>query len=93
MLLEDCPGSTSPIKEPRLHFPLLPEFNDTSYARRYEILARKLMLEKKYDHAAFLMSTARTGTKGKFTEPAADLTMQKFLLSLAAHVRVCVEAT
>ena len=92
MLLEDCEGSTKPVKVEEPHFPVFPEFHDASYARRYEILARKLVLEKLYDATAVLMTTAAGGAKGKYSEPAEDLTMRKLLASLAGHVAAYVAA-
>jgi hypothetical protein len=90
MLLEDCPGSTRPVKVEQPHFPVFPEFQNASYARRYEILARKLVLEKLYDATALLMATESGGTKGKYTEPAEDLSMKKLLASLAGHAAAYV---
>jgi hypothetical protein len=91
MLLEDCDKSHAEVKVSEKNFPVLPEFDETSYAQRYEILARKLMLEKKYDQAAFLMASQNGGAKGKYTEPAKDLSMHPFLASLAGHIRVFLE--
>ena len=90
MLLEDCEGSTKPVKVEEPHFAVFPEFRNASYARRYEILARKLVLEKLYDATAFLMATTAGGPKGKYSEPAKDLTMKKLLASLAGHVAAYV---
>ncbi len=87
MLLEDCKGSTDPVGISSPHFKTFPEFTNSSYAKRYELLLRKLMLEKLYDGAAFLMATEKTGPHGTYSEPAADLTMKKLLAGLAGHVR------
>lgn len=87
MLLEDCEASTQPVGIAEPHFPVFPEFRDSSYSKRYELLLRKLMLEKLYDGAAFLMSTEKQGRRGVYTETATDLTMKKFLAGLAGHVR------
>ena len=89
MLLEDCPRSTTPVAVAEPHFPVFPEFRGASYARRYELLLRKLVLEKLYDRAAFLMSTEAQGLQGIYTEPAADLTMHKLLASLVGHAAAC----
>ena len=72
------------MKEP--HFKVFPEFQNSSYAKRYELFCRRLVLERHYDAAAFLMSNAEKGAKGGYSEPAADLTIQMFANSLAAHV-------
>jgi Restriction endonuclease XhoI len=86
MLLEDCSGSTTPVATAEPHFPVFPEFRGASYAKRYELLLRKLVLEKMYDGAAFLMSTPDGGKTGSYSEPAEDLTMKRLLAGLAGHV-------
>ena len=90
MLLEDCPKSRTPVKVDEPHFPAFDEFRNASYAKRYELLLRKLVLEKLYDGAAFLMSTEAQGLRGAYTEPASDLAMRRFLVSLAGHVATYV---
>lgn len=90
MLLEDCPKSRTPVSVAEPHFPVFPEFRAASYAKRYELLLRKLVLEKLYDGSAFLMATEFQGRRGKYTEPAADLSMRKFLIGLAGHVATYV---
>jgi hypothetical protein len=85
-LLEDCPSSTRPVGVKEPHFKVFPEFRDSSYAKRYELFCRRLVLEKHYDHSAFLMSNPEKGLKGDYTEPAPDLTFQSFANSLVAHV-------
>jgi hypothetical protein len=88
MLLEDCPKSTSPVKVDEPHFKVFPEFKGASYAKRYEILIQKLVKERMYDGAAFLMATEKGGPKGVFAEPANDITMRTFLAGLAGHIGV-----
>jgi len=85
-LLEDCPSSTRPVGVKEPHFKVFPEFRDSSYAKRYELFCRRLVLEKHYDCAAFLMSNSIKGLNGNFSEPAADLTFQTFANSLVAHI-------
>jgi restriction endonuclease XhoI-like protein len=87
MLVEDCPGSTVPVAVDEPHFSVFPEFNGSSYAKRYELLLRKLVLQKLLDGAALLMSSVEAGPKGGFTEPASDLSAKRFLAGLAGHVR------
>ena len=55
-LLEDHLRSTRPVRNKEPHFSVFKEFGDASYARRYELLCRKLVLERKYTSACFLMS-------------------------------------
>lgn len=85
-LLEDCPRSRKPVKVVEPHFEVFPDFKSASYAGRYEILCRKLMLERHYRVTAFLTSSRETGLKGICNEPADDLTFERFARSLVAHV-------
>lgn len=86
MLLEDCEDSRTPVRVPASHFKAFPEFDGASYAKRYELLFRRLMLERHYDQAALLLATETQGPKGVYSEPAADLTVRKFLAGLIGHV-------
>jgi len=84
MLLEEAPGSISPVRAREPHFNVFPEFKEASYAKRYEILLTKLVRERLYDAACFLMSNAADGAKGLYREPAAELNFQNFIASLMA---------
>lgn len=86
MLLEDCDSSTRVVGVAEPHFKVFSEFRDSSYMKRYELLLRKLMLEKLYDSTALLVATETGGPLGDFREPATDLTMKKFLGGLAGHI-------
>jgi hypothetical protein len=86
MLLEDCAKSKAPVEVAEPHFKVFREFREASYAKRYELLLRKLVREKLYDCAAFITATAEGGSIGDYTEPASDLTMRMFLANLAGHV-------
>jgi len=85
-LLEDSPRSTTPVSVKEPHFNVFPEFRNSSYAKRYELFCRRLVLEKHYDGSAFLMSNPESGLRGGYYEPASDLTFQSFANSLVAHV-------
>ena len=64
-LLEDHERSTTPVRNPQPHFEVFTEFHGASYAKRYQLFCRKLVLERKYNSACFLMSKsphARTVT-------------------------------
>jgi hypothetical protein len=84
MLLEEAPKSISPVGAREPHFKVFPEFKDASYAKRYEILLTKLVRERLYDSACFLLSNAIDGPKGRYTEPSAELGFQNFVASLMA---------
>jgi hypothetical protein len=85
-LLDDCARSRAPVGVKEPHFKVFEEFRNSSYARRYEVFCRHLVLERHYDSAAFLLSESQAGLKGDYTEPAADLGFQKFVQSLVAQV-------
>lgn len=85
MLLEEAPGSTRPIRAQEPHFKVFPEFKTASYAKRYEILLTKLVRERLYDSACFLLSSSKHGIKGQYAEPAQELTFEKFMASLLAR--------
>lgn len=84
MLLEEAPGSLSPVRAREPHFKVFAEFKEASYAKRYEILLTKLVRERLYDSACFLMSNAKDGPKGRYAEPAPELSFQIFVASLLA---------
>jgi hypothetical protein len=84
MLLEEAPGSLSPVRAREPHFKVFPQFKKASYAQRYEILLTRLVRERLYDAACFLMSNESDGLRGRYTEPAAELSFQNFTASLMA---------
>lgn len=92
MLLEQAPESMRPVRAQEPHFKVFPEFKDASYAKRYEIFLTKLVRERLYDSACFLLSDAKAGLRGKYVEPAVELNFEKFMISLLARA-VSVAAT
>jgi hypothetical protein len=84
MLLEEAPGSTNPVRARESHFKVFPEFKEASYAKRYEILLTKLVRERLYDAACFLMANAKDGPKGVYREPTPELSFENFISSLLA---------
>lgn len=91
-LLEEAPGSMSPVANRAPHFAVFPEFKEASYARRYEILLTKLVRERLYDAACFLLSDATGGRKGIYREPAAELSFENFAMSLLGHVMAAAKS-
>ena len=76
----------SPVGVEEPHFKVFPEFEQASYGKRYELFCRRLVLERHYDCAAFMMSDATAGLEGAYLEPADDLKFERFAQSLVAHV-------
>ena len=85
-MLEDCHKSTQPVRVREPHFSVFAEFRDASYMKRYELFCRKLVLERHYSAAAFITSTADGGVDGTYDTPARDLSLERFLKTLTAHV-------
>ncbi len=92
MLIEEAPGSVSPVRAREPHFKVFPEFKEASYAKRYEILLTKLVRERLYDAACFLTSNSIDGLKGAYREPATELSFQNFIASLLAKVIAVAKA-
>lgn len=85
-MLEDCPASNRPVKVKEPHFKVFPEFVGASYTKRYELLCRKLILERHYTSACFLTSNNDAGLRGEYNEPSKDLAFAKFARSILSHV-------
>lgn len=75
-LLEEAPGSTKPVRVKQPLFEVDPAFVSASYKRRYELLCRRLVLERLYDAACFV--TAAAGLTTPIYEPAPDLSFNAF---------------
>lgn len=60
--LEDSPSSGRAVTLADSPLPPLPEFQGTSYLRRYEILCERLMLERDYTATALLVSDSKTAS-------------------------------
>jgi hypothetical protein len=86
MLLENCDRARSPVQVSEPHFPVFPEFKTASYLDRYAILIEKLLRDRLYDSACFMLSNAGASKSGKFLEPNSELTFAKFVAPLIAHV-------
>jgi Restriction endonuclease XhoI len=93
MLLEEAEGSTTPVATREPHFKVFPEFREASYAKRYELLLTKLVRERLYDAACFLMSTSTEGLRGSYREPATELSFQNFVNSLTAKAIAVSKST
>lgn len=98
-LLEDRDNVKIPVANKEPYFLVDPEFRgeshlkDTavhrryrgvSYSKRYELLCRRLVLERLYTSACFMMATNSRATK--LTQPADDLNFQRFVAALRGHV-------
>jgi hypothetical protein len=83
-LLEDCDRVKTPVRNKEPYFKVDPAFDKASYSRRYELLCRRLVLERVYNSACFVMAT--NSPKTKLTQPANDLSFHRFVAALRGHV-------
>ena len=88
MLLEDCPKSRAPVKVIEPHFAVFPEFKLASYRDRYAILIEKLLRDRLYDGACFLLSSESAAATGDYIEPHPELTFAKFVTPLVAQAAI-----
>jgi hypothetical protein len=96
-LLEECPKVHKDVRNREPYFDVDPvfkgqpikkkgsdAFTGVSYSRRYELLCRRLVLERLYSAACLLLSTNAEPTQ--ITQPAEDLTFKRFAAALRGHV-------
>jgi hypothetical protein len=85
-LLESSEESLRPTQPLRLrHFAADADFDRRSYAQRYAEVCRRLVRERLYDAACFVMSFRDTGVMGQYSEPSPELGIIPFARSLHAH--------
>ena len=85
ILVEDAPGSRSPVREASPHFPVFPAFHGASYLKRYDLLCQRLIKEQLYTTATIVASTRSAVTSGEYSE-LSEMTGLKWLaVSLAGH--------
>ncbi len=96
-LLEDRENVKTPVGNKEPYFPVDPAFRGeaksategkdryacVSYSKRYELLCRRLVLERLYNSACFVMATNSKPTQ--ITEPAEDLTFRRLAAALRGH--------
>lgn len=85
-VLEECPKSTAAVRFVSPHFAALPEFENTSYARRYDILCRKLVQEQLYDAAALVLTNAAAASTGDYRAASELTSPRRFAAALAGKI-------
>ena len=86
MLLEDAPGSRRPVKDRSPHFPVFSDFQDSSYADRYNHLCKKLAQENLYTAATIMLSPQSAGQTGEYTNMSELTSLQTFITTFAGHI-------
>jgi len=89
-LLEDSPASRAPVKDISPNFPLVPEYRNASYAKRYKILCTKLIMDGLYTDASVILSPRSASKSGAYFEMNKLTGLTSFVAGLAA--RVAMEA-
>ena len=93
MVLEEAKGSLTSVGVQEPHFKVFPEFRESSYAKRYEILLTKLIRERLYDSATLILTNRLTGRDGRYVEPSPELGFENLLRSLKARAVAIKEVT
>ena len=83
-LLEDCPEVNRPVSNRQPYFTVDPVFDGASYSKRYEILCRRLILERLYTAACLTLATNASNTV--ISQPVEDLAFHRFVAALQGHV-------
>ena len=89
-LLEGCAKVHAPVKNSEPFFKVDPVFQDASYAKRYEVLCNRLVLERKYSTACLTLATNDTPTTIRFPSPT--LTFRQFAAQAHAHAQAFLNA-
>jgi hypothetical protein len=85
-LLEDSPASRAPIKNILPNFSLVPEYRNASYADRYNIFCKKLIMDGLYTAAAVICTPRSASKSGEYSEMSDMTGLQSFIATLAGHV-------
>ncbi len=89
-LLEDCPRIHQPIGVAEPYFTVDPAFRGASYARRYQVLCERLVLERKYTTACLTLATRSSPTSVTFPTPS--LSFRQFAATADAHARAFINS-
>jgi hypothetical protein len=95
-LLEDCPNVHRPVRNREPYFEVDPVFKGeplaksagrshagVSYSKRYELLCRRLVLERVYSTACLLLASGPSPVR--IHEPAEDLSFRRFAAAIRGH--------
>lgn len=86
MLVEDAPGSRSPIRDRSQHFPVREEFQGASYLERYNLLCQKLVKEQLYTTASVIASPMTAVNDGNYVDIGEMTSLKTFVTNFAGHI-------
>jgi hypothetical protein len=85
-MLEETAKSLRPTKRIKLNpYNIDEEFQERSYAKRYELVCERLVRDRLYDAACFFTSSEKGGRRGEYHEPNRELGISNFAISLHAR--------
>ena len=87
-LLEDFPKVRRPVGNKEPYFPVDPIFKGASYADRYEILCKRLVLERLYTAVCLTLATRPTAERPQtdVTHPSQDVSFRRFVATLEGYI-------
>lgn len=85
MMVEDAPGSRSPVRDASPHFPVSADFQGACYLDRYNILCKKLVQEQLYTAATIISSSRDAIATGRYREHSELTSLKSFVVSLASY--------
>ena len=83
-LLEDVPKVHTKVKVVETNFKVDPVFVGSGYAKRYQVLMERLVLERKYTTTCLTLTTR--GNPSRVTFPCESHSFRQFVLAIEAHV-------
>lgn len=83
MIVGNDKHSTVAVRNQTSLFNILPEFENASYISRYQILCRKLLLERNYTSVALTWTT----DDGSYGDVCDDLSIKNFLRSFSGYLK------
>ncbi len=87
MLLEESSGSTKKVSVAESHYKVFPEFENSSYARRYQLLCEKLVFEGLYSSSSLILSDKVQGEeKGYYSIPSKLLSPKSLFSDFAGRL-------
>lgn len=93
-LLEDFPKVRRPVGNKEPYFPVDTVFKGTSYTDRYEILCKRLVLERLYTAVCLTLATRPTASQSqtKVSHPSPDVSFRRFVAALEGHVHTFLKS-
>lgn len=86
ILVEDAPGSRTPVRDRSPHFPVFPEFEAASYLKRYDLLCQRLVQEQLYTSATLLASPRSAVSTGEYSTLSEMTNLTSFVSAFAGHI-------